>query len=669
MLFCILHGSAQELVKLTDAQYEQVRSELLSRYSKVPIDAANRVDELLVEYQGRLTLRQSLRLHYTKAYFLIASEQYQLAYNELILCKTLADRLNDPSLTYYYFGYLASIQSTLENYELAVEAYLNALEFAEKAQDQAMIARTHNNIGHLLIKMKDYDKAKRYIDYFYQYGVKVDNQSYMATGLNNLGEIALAQEALKQAEEYFLQSLAIREKQNYTFNSSWSHYNLGQLYYKEKDYQKARFHLTKAIDIRKTSERHFIALMPKIALAKVHLAQQEHEKAFTLLNSVIETAERFNAYRLLAECYSLLRQYYEVQQQYQLAIAMTDKYIANQQKVVERKTSASLMHFLAELDLNAKEKENIALKKQSELATQQAKAKEQQLMLIVIAGTVIFVLVLWFLRYLAVKNRALKKVIKELNKTQQELIEADKMSALTTLVSGMAHQLNTPLGVIVTANSVMREKILNIEQQLDEKRLNLATFKQFMAEVTGVLSLSEANSDKAANLIQRFKMISAELEGAKLKEFELKLFISEKVKLIAQQYHQQLIVNITGTEVVVHNYPEVLFKVLEQLIQNTAEHTKLDTTPIYSTIDIRPQDHNVAITYQDNGEGIEEQIRERIFEPFFTTKGMQQSLGLGLNIAYNSVLHLMQGKLSCQASEQGAKFVIEIPKAIERYAS
>ncbi len=669
LLFCMLHASAQELPKITDEQYEQLRSELLNNYQKLPIDAANRAGELLAEYQGRLTLRQSLRLHYTKAHFLIQSEQYQEAYPVLTQCKTLADQLKDPGLTHYYFSYLASIQSELANYDLALEAYLNALDFAQQAQDQAMIARAHNNVGHLLMKMQEYERAKNYIDYFYQYGVNNNQQSYIATGLNNLGEIALAQGDLEQAESYFLQSLAIREQQNYTFNSSWSHYNLGRVYFNKKRYPKAEFHLLKAIAIRETSERYFVALEPKIILAKVYLANQEAGKAVALLNDVIKLAQQFDAYQLLAQSYYLLRQYHEARQEYQQAITMTDHYLLNQQKVVERKNSVSLMHYLAKLEIYAKEKENIELKKQSELAQQQSRATEQQLLLILIAGTVILILILWFLRYLAARNRQLKRLNDELHKTQQELIEADKMSALTTLVSGMAHQLNTPLGVIVTANSVMREKVLNIEQQLDEKRLNLASFKQFITEVTDVLSLSESNSGKAANLIQRFKMISAELEGAKLRDFELKLFIAEKVHLIAEQYHQRLLVDVTGKEVMINNYPEVLFKVLEQLIQNSVEHTKPEGSAIYSSIDIQTQDSNVAITYLDNGDGIEADIRERIFEPFFTTKGMQQSLGLGLNIAYNSVLHLMQGKLSCQESAQGAKFVIEIPKQIERYVT
>ena len=80
---------------------------------------------------------------------------------------------------------------------------------------------------------------------------------------------------------------------------------------------------------------------------------------------------------------------------------------------------------------------------------------------------------------------------------------------------------------------------------------------------------------------------------------------------------------------------------------------------------IKKNADRLNIVYRDNGHGISEETRKRIFEPFFTTKGMQGSMGLGLNIAYNSVVHLMQGKLTCVQSAHGAKFIIELPVTIQ----
>ena len=139
------------------------------------------------------------------------------------------------------------------------------------------------------------------------------------------------------------------------------------------------------------------------------------------------------------------------------------------------------------------------------------------------------------------------------------------MSAMTTLVSGMAHQLNTPLGVIITANSIIKEKVQKLEDMLINKTLNVHAFKSFIDEAKQTITLSANNSDKAAELVHRFKMISAELEGAKLTSFPLKSFILNKLTLLANLYQKKFIFDIEGHEIELVNYPDVLFEVLEQL--------------------------------------------------------------------------------------------------------
>jgi len=160
-------------------------------------------------------------------------------------------------------------------------------------------------------------------------------------------------------------------------------------------------------------------------------------------------------------------------------------------------------------------------------------------------------------------------------------------------------------------------------------------------------------------------MISTELEGAKLTAFQLKQFIYKKITLLANQYQQQLIYQVEGPDIEIFNYPDVLFKVLEQLVKNTFDHAHSKVSQINSNIIIVSTQNGVNVIYTDNGPGIDDSLRHKIFNPFFTTKGMQKSLGLGLNVAYNSVLHLMQGKFSCEPSTVGAKFIISLPLKIE----
>lgn len=656
---------AENIDKLTDEEYQQLRSVVLNQYSKTPIKAAEKADEYLSLYKDRFSLSQNLRMHYTKAYFLIGSEQFEAAYSVLSKCKMLAEQLNEPKLTYYYYSYLAGMLDTLESYELSLETYLKGVKYAEKANDEGMVAQAQNNIGHVLIKFGQYEKARFYIDKFHQYGLSVNSQGYIATALNNLGEIALGQGDLTQAKIYFLESLAIRKNENHTRASSWSHYNLGKVYLETKEYSKAIPHLQKSIDIRVEFKLELDSLKPQVTLAEVYMQMQNYPAALPIINIIIEGANKLNNYRLASDGYDLLRRYHVSQNDLVSAMQASDHFVENKLALMERKASTALMHYVAEADLHSKEIDNIALRKENELISQQAQAKQTQLIMMLSLGLIIILIVLFFIRKLSKKNIKLNTTIDELQKTQQDLIEADKMSAMTTLVSGIAHQLNTPLSVVITANSIMRERLHSIENKLKRKSLNLQSFEQYISEAKSILDLSEKNSDKTAELVQRFKLISAELEGSKVSSFELKLFILEKLKLIASQYQQFLSVEVTGAEVQVLNYPEVLFKVLEQLVKNSTEHKPDNTENLLAKVEINLKDDNIDIIYTDNGQGISEQIRSRIFDPFFTTKGMQKSLGLGLNIAYNSVLHLMQGKLHCPPSTAGACFIIEIPKTID----
>lgn len=666
LLCCVLQVSAENITQLTDDEYQQLRSDILSNYSDEPIQAAQKADEFLLRYKQRFSLSQNLKMHYTKVYFLVKSEQFEAAYSALSSCKILADQLNDPGLTYYYYSYLGGMLDTLESYQLSLKAYLTAVEYAQRAKDDGLQAQVYNNVGHVLTKLQQFEQAQFYIDKFYQYGLTSNNQSYISTALNNFGEISLAQRNFAQAKKYLLDSLSIRQQNNFQIASSWSHYNLGKVYLAEKQYDQALDHLKSAIDIRLSYDMELEAIKPQVVLASIYLQQQKYSTVLPIIMNIIDVANSHQHKQLASDGYKLLRNYYNIQNEYQLAMQASDNYLMNELAIHERKASVALMHYVALADLTSKEVDNIALRKENELISHQAQAKQTQLITILGLSAIIIAITLIFLTKLANKNHKLNTALEELKKTQQDLLEADKMSAMTTLVSGIAHQLNTPLSVVITANSVMRDRLMVIEQKLKEKTLNLQAFQEYIEEAKSVLALSEKNSEKTVDLVQRFKLISAELEGSQISSFELKLFILEKLRLIASQYQQFLSIEVVGEEVQVLNYPDVLLTVLEQLVKNTAEHKPENLTTVQAEIAISVENEWVNIVYTDNGMGISEQIRERIFDPFFTTKGMQKSLGLGLNIAYNSVIHLMQGKLSCQASSSGARFVIEMPIVLNK---
>ncbi|NQZ81935.1 MAG: tetratricopeptide repeat-containing sensor histidine kinase [Colwellia sp.] len=657
--------NAESVTQLTKEEFSALRSEVLNTRATSPDRAISRVEEILVQYKDALNTRQTLRLTYAKALFQIGTDQFEDAYATLTQCKKLADELNEPYLTHYYYSYMGSNFGGLEMYELSLENYLKSYQLAVETKDESLISKSYNNIGHVLLKLYRLDEAKSYFEKFYLYGVDNNVQSYIAVGLNNLGDVAFEQGNTTLALQNFTESLAIREKENYVLNSSWSHHNLGKVHLQLENYKKANEHLNQAIDIREKYGSRIESLFSKIILAKVYLAQKNDQAAIPLLKSVIKAASDINNYSAYTQAYEVLNHYYKGKGDFVKAIDASEHFTASQLQLTERKANLGLSHYIAISDLALKEIDIIELKKKNEIISERADLARTKIILLLVSSAIIAFIVLFFFIKINNKNKQLKQTISMLNMTQKELIEADKMSAMTTLVSGMAHQLNTPLSVIITANSIMKDKVQQLEDKLINKNLGVHSFKAFIEDAKQTISLSENNSKKAADLVRRFKMISAELEGYKLTSFQLKQFMHKKLFLLAGQYQQRLSYDIEGYEVEIFNYPDVLFNVLEQLVKNTFDHQSEDMSEIKSIITIKSLDNRVEVIYVDNGPGIDEELRQKIFNPFFTTKGMQESLGLGLNVAYNSVLHLMQGKFSCEPSSAGAKFIINLPLKID----
>jgi signal transduction histidine kinase len=661
MFFCIFAANAQNKVRLTDDEYSVLRKDILENYAKYPIDAIDRAIYYINKYADKFTLRQQLRIYYTKAFFEIEAELFEDAYQTLTKCKELADVLNEPQLTYYFYSYMAGMFNTLENFDLSIEAYLKALDVAESTNDKAMIARAHNNVGHGLIELQRYNQARPYIEFFHQYGKQALNWSYISTALNNFGELALGENNLEKAKLYFNESLAIRLSKDHELASSWPYHNLGKVHYQLAEYQQAEQYLSQAISIRNKYERELEGIRSSLELVKVYFATDQDNKAYPMLMQAIEKLKAKKNLQLLSKAYQSLRGYYLKQQDYVKAVTIGEDLLTAKVTLAKRQFDLSLTHYLTQIDMNIKEMDNQALRKENQLSQQKIESNQQITLIIVVMSSVILIIVLGFLRSLTDNNKKLKATIATLDETRGELIEAEKMSAITTLVSGMAHQLNNPIGIVLTANSAVHDKLEVLGEQVAKRNLNQHTFEKALLDMQKTLALSENNCQKAADLITQFRHISAELEGAEVSQFPLKLFLQNKLQLITSQYHNIAKYEVIGEELLIENYESVLFKVLEKLVKNTAENTEPETSLLTISIHIKVSDDSISLIYRDNGSGIADNIRDKIFDPFFTTKGMQKSMGLGLNIAYNSVHHLMQGALCCEPSKTGAKFILQLP--------
>lgn len=273
-------------------------------------------------------------------------------------------------------------------------------------------------------------------------------------------------------------------------------------------------------------------------------------------------------------------------------------------------------------------------------------------------------------------NNDLKKAYDELQSAQKQLITSETLASLGSLVAGISHEINTPLGVSVTAQSIITEQLQKLNSIYNNIKhggtVSPLTLKQPLAIITEANEILESNLKQASKLIKSFKQVAVDSSSQNKYQFNVRENLNQTLLSLSNIIKKEhLTVNIIcNSEYTISSYPGALTQIYTNLIINSARHayTEVPTdSPIQKLITIAvtklPND-NFQIIYQDNGSGISAEILPRIFEPFITSQRGKGGSGLGANIIYNLVNKVLLGKISCEnltAPTHGAKFTIIIP--------
>lgn len=262
------------------------------------------------------------------------------------------------------------------------------------------------------------------------------------------------------------------------------------------------------------------------------------------------------------------------------------------------------------------------------------------------------------------RTNVLQDALRNLNHTQAKLIESEKLASLGRLVSGLAHEINTPLGIAVTSSSHCTSELKHIQHLYGNDALSEAEFTQFLAGLADGLDLINSNLNRAANLVQNFKL-SGSIHTADEKElFELRHCINLTLKSLQPLLRKNKIdcLLMQGPAISLNSYPGAFAQIITNLITNSIHHAFNHTAEKQIRLQITQTPAHITLHYRDNGCGIADEIRQKIFEPFFTTARHTGGSGLGLSIIYNLVTQKLNGEIVVDEDQrQGAGFQIRIP--------
>lgn len=261
-------------------------------------------------------------------------------------------------------------------------------------------------------------------------------------------------------------------------------------------------------------------------------------------------------------------------------------------------------------------------------------------------------------------NQALLESIEQLKSTQKMLVESEKMAALGALVAGVAHELNTPIGVGVTISSTLQEKNQELVQQLEGQTLRKSVLAEFVNESQQGLDILSRNLAQAANLVNSFKKVAVDQTSDQRREFDLAETVNDVIQTMQVLFDAHIeLVSLVPEGLKFDSYPGAMVQVLNNLIANAEAHGFVGREHGKVTIDAQllTQDR-VKLIVSDNGLGIDPDHLAHIFEPFFTTKLGKGGSGLGLSIVYNLVTSILGGKINVDSQvDIGTTFSIIIP--------
>ncbi|MDF1883832.1 HAMP domain-containing histidine kinase [Sulfurimonas sp. SAG-AH-194-C21] len=253
---------------------------------------------------------------------------------------------------------------------------------------------------------------------------------------------------------------------------------------------------------------------------------------------------------------------------------------------------------------------------------------------------------------------------------QDQLIESEKMSSLGSLVAGVAHEVNTPLGVAITSASVFKHHIQNLQKMIETDTLTEDTLADFFQIMTQTDEILEKNLERAAHLIRSFKKISIDQSAEELQTFELNEYLQEVLFTFQTELKKRSIkikLNLSEEDIKMYSYPGAISQVIINMLQNSLLHGFDADEKGTITITLTQKKERVELRFCDDGKGVDETVESKIFEPFITTKRNNGGTGLGLNITYNLVTQQLGGMMKLDIQNiVGACFLVDIPIKVEK---
>jgi C4-dicarboxylate-specific signal transduction histidine kinase len=269
-------------------------------------------------------------------------------------------------------------------------------------------------------------------------------------------------------------------------------------------------------------------------------------------------------------------------------------------------------------------------------------------------------------------NAELNHAMLRLHATQDELVQSGKMAALGSMVAGVAHELNTPVGNARLVATTLLDRSLALTTMLAGERISRRDIDQIAKDFQNAAEIIDKSLGRAADLVRSFKQVASDQTSNQRRRFKLSDVVRENELLLSPRLHKAgvtLTVDVPP-ELEMDSFPGDLGQVITNLVDNAVLHAYADRPG--GGVDLRAEqqgDDVVRITITDQGHGMDSATMGRIFDPFFTTRMGRGGTGLGLSIVYSIVSKSLGGKISvASVPGSGTSFTLELAQVAPGHA-
>ncbi len=254
--------------------------------------------------------------------------------------------------------------------------------------------------------------------------------------------------------------------------------------------------------------------------------------------------------------------------------------------------------------------------------------------------------------------------ISELYQARESLVESERLASLGSMVAGIAHEINTPVGVCVTAGTTVLGAAQTLRDGIAGGSFKRSEFEAALTKIIEGMTLVDSNLARAAKLISSFKSIAVDQASEAERNFHLVAYLQEIADSLSPNLKPKKVsVDISGpNDLELKSYPGAFAQIITNLVMNSMSHGFAGRDGGSIVIEVSEANGFAELRYADDGVGMDEETVKRVFDPFFTTKRGQGGSGLGMHILFNLVSKILRGNVRCKsAPDKGIEIVIRFP--------